>query len=109
MLKWARENGCEWDATVCSRAAEGGHFEVLKWARKNGCEWDREVYTSAAAGGFLRIIKWAKENGCPGWGEDLIQEINLAASQHQKHAIINWVCCLYFNMPTKMPKIRKRG
>ncbi len=40
VLKWARANGCEWDALTCASAAHGGHLEVLKWARANGCEWD---------------------------------------------------------------------
>jgi hypothetical protein len=38
VLKWARENGCEWNADVCANAALNGHLEVLKWARENGCE-----------------------------------------------------------------------
>ena len=39
ILKWARENGCEWDQQVCSYAASIGHFEILKWARENGCKY----------------------------------------------------------------------
>jgi len=37
LLKWGRENGCNWNSKTCTRAAEGGHMEVLKWARENGC------------------------------------------------------------------------
>ena len=37
VLKWARENGCEWDSWTCAYAAQNGHFDVLKWARENGC------------------------------------------------------------------------
>ena len=40
ILKWARENDCQWDADTCAFAAKGGHFEMLKWARENGCPWD---------------------------------------------------------------------
>ena len=40
VLKWARENGCEWNSWTCAYAAQNGHLEVLKWARENGCEWD---------------------------------------------------------------------
>src|ERR1700692_3917625 len=40
ILKWARANGCPWDANICSYAAENGHFEILKWARENECPWD---------------------------------------------------------------------
>jgi len=39
ILKWARENGCEWTDKVCTRAMKGQHFEVLQWARANGCPW----------------------------------------------------------------------
>ena len=31
---------CPWDSETCSHAAAGGHLEVLKWARDNDCEWD---------------------------------------------------------------------
>ena len=37
MLKWARENGCQWDSRTCAAATRGGHMEVLRWARENGC------------------------------------------------------------------------
>jgi hypothetical protein len=37
VLRWARENGCEWDARTCAWAAGGGHLDVLRWARENGC------------------------------------------------------------------------
>ena len=40
MLKWARENGCDWNSDTCANAAINGHLEVLKWARENGCQWD---------------------------------------------------------------------
>ena len=33
-LKYARENGCDWDWRTCSFAAENGHLECLTYARK---------------------------------------------------------------------------
>ena len=33
VLQWARANGCDWDASTCSYAAEAGDLEMLKWAR----------------------------------------------------------------------------
>jgi len=30
VLKWAREDGCPWDYTTYTCAAEGGHLEVLQ-------------------------------------------------------------------------------
>jgi hypothetical protein len=64
VLKWARENGCEWDSGTCAYAAQGGHLEVLKWARENGCDWDSNTCTYAAEGGHLEVLKWAREHGC---------------------------------------------
>ena len=64
VLKWARENGCEWNSYTCSYAAEGGHLEVLKWARDNGCEWSSYTCAYAAYGGHLEVLKWARDNGC---------------------------------------------
>ena len=39
VLKWARENGCEWYSCTCAYAAENGHLEVLQWAKNNGCPY----------------------------------------------------------------------
>jgi ankyrin repeat protein len=36
-LKYARENGCPWNALTCHYAAQNGHIECLKYARENGC------------------------------------------------------------------------
>ena len=60
VLKWARENGCEWNRSTCSNAAFGGHLEVLKWALSNGCEWNRYTCSNAALGGHLEVLKWAR-------------------------------------------------
>jgi hypothetical protein len=38
-LKYAHEQGCEWDASTCSAAALHGHLDCLKYAHENGCEW----------------------------------------------------------------------
>ncbi len=33
---------------MCDLAALGGHLEVLKWARPNGCNWDAQTCAAAA-------------------------------------------------------------
>ena len=38
-----------WDWRTCDWAARQGHVEVLRWARDNGCEWDAETRDRAAA------------------------------------------------------------
>ena len=53
MLKWARENDCQWDEWTCTYAAEGGHLEMLKWARANGCPLDEDTRYEAAAMGYV--------------------------------------------------------
>ena len=45
LLKYARDQGCPWDASTCRAAAGGGHLEVLQWARANGCPWDEGALT----------------------------------------------------------------
>ena len=35
VLKWAREEGCPWDAnSTCSAALKGGDAETLRWMRE---------------------------------------------------------------------------
>jgi len=34
---------------TCYYAVGNGHEEVLRWARENGCEWDAETRDRAAA------------------------------------------------------------
>src|SRR6202166_70152 len=48
ILKWARENGCPWDALTCAYAAHNGHFEILKWVREKGCPWNTYTCEYAA-------------------------------------------------------------
>ena len=45
-------------------AAFGGHLDVLKWARENDCEWDPQTCSWAARNGHLDVLKWARGNGC---------------------------------------------
>ena len=50
-------------ARTC-RAWKGGHLELLRWARENGCPWNADTCgTRRAAGSDL--LRWARENGCP--------------------------------------------
>ena len=48
VLKWAKENGCNWDEFTCAKAAAGGYLEVLQWAREKNCPWDRFTCAYAA-------------------------------------------------------------
>lgn len=47
-------------------AATGGYLRILKWARDNGCQWDHQTCAYyAALGEHVGILKWARNNGCP--------------------------------------------
>jgi hypothetical protein len=59
VLKWARDNGCDWNSDTCSSAARGGQLDLLKWLRDNGCDWDYKTAAYAAEGGHLDLLKWA--------------------------------------------------
>jgi len=68
LLKWARQNGCEWSGWTCAFAAKGGELKVLKWLRKNKCHWGWRTCAYAARDGHLEILKWARKNEAP-WNE----------------------------------------
>jgi len=105
LLKWLRENGCQWD-TKCFRSAEGnlevmkwlkenkcprdlfencfmsgqnGNVEALEWARENGIPWNMGTTAGAAKGGHLEVLKWLRENGCR-WEESTC--VNAAGEGH---------------------------
>ena len=65
MLRWARENGCDWDAWTCLSAARGGQLGILQWLRANGCPWDAGTCHFAVDQGHVEMLRWARENGCP--------------------------------------------
>ena len=65
ILKWARENGCQWDEVTCAMAAYGGQLEILKWLHANSCPWDKKTCKMAREGGNFEQLKWARANGCP--------------------------------------------
>jgi hypothetical protein len=68
VLQWARENGCPWDDSTCTCAAQNGHLEVLQWARENGCAWDESKCVRAAArNSHVHVLQWALESGCEQW------------------------------------------
>jgi hypothetical protein len=99
VLKWARENGCEWDSYTCHNAAENGHLEVLKWARENGCVWNSITCDYAAKNGNLEILKWAIENGCR-MGPDICG----VAYSYGHFEVIKWIKEIGIKHYHKKPK-----
>ena len=43
---------------ACEHAATGGHLEVLKWARNQGCDWDWRTCAYAARSAHFNTSKW---------------------------------------------------
>ncbi len=62
VLKWARANGCDWDASTCISAAGHGHLDVLKWAHAHGCPYNSLVIAHAAHGNHSEVLTWARAN-----------------------------------------------
>ena len=46
-------------------AASGGHLGILKWARDNGCQWDSKTLREAVSMGNDDVVEWARATGCP--------------------------------------------
>ena len=61
MLKWARSQGCPWDAETSLHAANSGHLEVLKWARSQGCPWDKaDCLYEAEVNMYVDVADWIR-------------------------------------------------
>lgn len=65
LLKWARKQGCPWNAWTCSCAVWGGHLDILEWLFNNGCPWDNWTCFYAVKGNHANILQWAIDHGCP--------------------------------------------
>lgn len=70
-LKYARNNGANFDASHCALAAENGRLDILRYLRQNGCPWDKRTCERAASHGQLKCLKFAHESvpPCP-WDEE---------------------------------------
>jgi|SRR5579872_7073345 len=87
ILKWARENNCNWNSNVCICAAWNGHLNIIKWAKNNGCDWNSDTCINAAKMGHLEVLKWAQKNGYT-W--DKTNCIKYAKYYNHKE-IIEWI------------------
>lgn len=61
LVKYAREQGCEWDAMTCAMAAKYGHIDALKLLCSWDCPWDARTVLYAASHGYIDIVKYATE------------------------------------------------
>lgn len=71
LIKWAVEMGCPLynDDRLCKYAAKYGHLEIMKWARQQQCQWSSRVLIAAIRSGNLRTVIWLRNQSppCPGW------------------------------------------
>ena len=86
--------GSPWDTATCTRAAKGGHLDVLQWARSNGCPWDEDTCAFAARCGKLDVLQWAHANGC----EWIWDRCEAQAKRNQHDNMLPW---LRENKPTE--------
>ena len=81
VLRWARDRGCDWDASTCGNAAEGGHLEVLKWAWEHGCPWvSRAFHAWVDCCNLAAPPTWTC---CCGWGERLPVEFAVLCARRR--------------------------
>jgi hypothetical protein len=108
LCQWLRAAECEWDHTVCSAAAHGGHVSTLRWLMTNGCPWTVEtLYTSAidctaASNSAVAVLQLLLEQGVLADAAVLTSALNyagaknkLAAAQLLKQQGAEWPAVLY--------------
>jgi hypothetical protein len=71
MLWWLQQHGKAFTIVACMAAAAGAHLHVLRYLRDERCEFGNEVCSAAASHGHLSILQWLHEQGCP-WNADEI-------------------------------------
>jgi len=62
-IKYAHENGCQWNEGVLISAAKYGHLDILKYAHENGCELKDIVSCAAALSKNYDCLIYTLENG----------------------------------------------
>jgi hypothetical protein len=65
VVTWLYNCGCPWVPSTCAAAASGGHLEVLRWAREHGAPSNEDTSRYAANGGHLEMVVWLLDNDCP--------------------------------------------
>ena len=55
-LKYAHENGCNWNYRTCNYAAKNSHFDCLRYTHENGCPYPKELLSTIVK--KILIPKW---------------------------------------------------
>ena len=86
VLLWARKLNFPWSSETCSKAASGGHLDVIKWLRNQGCTMDKYTLINAGKKGHLHILQWALSEGIP-----IISDICSEAAVAGQLGVLKWL------------------
>jgi hypothetical protein len=88
MLKWLRDNGCEWGDVeqVACRAAESNSIEILIWLQQQGDILTERVMKVAVTYGVTAVVKWLHANECP-WSDEIL----CAAAFNGRTDLFKWM------------------
>lgn len=64
-MRFAHENGGEWNNSTCNVAAQMGHTDCLRYAHRHDAPWDERTTYMAAAFGNLECLRYAHRHGAP--------------------------------------------
>lgn len=86
VVKWLRQVGCAWSKSTFVKFARGGDLETMKYLKANGCPWNGRTFLATARRGDLETMKWLLANGCP-WNGDTF----LATADRGDLATMKWL------------------
>lgn len=85
------ELGYRITARGCVELARRGDLINLRWAIENGSEWNYRVYAAAAGRRRRNILEYAFENGCPLPGLGSIHEASVRAAENLDLETLRWL------------------
>jgi Ankyrin repeats (3 copies) len=101
-IQYLRDEGCPWDASACSAAAEDpsrhpmevtthSSCETLQWLHENGCPWEvKDVRLEAAQSGDISVLAYViQHNGVPD-ATELTHMLN-AADAFKEIEAVKWL------------------
>jgi len=89
-LRWLRDRGCPWDASVPASTymfKKSRRLKIVQWLYKHGCPFDARVSIDAAGYGDLGLLQWVVANGLP-WHR--VRCRKLCQQLHHK-AMVEWI------------------
>jgi hypothetical protein len=117
MLRWLKEQGCEWEngKDILCAAARSGNLEMIAWVKQQpgvvcdentmaaaagkgqtaickylhseGCPWSSSACWAAASNGHVSTLRWLHEHGCP-WLADVVR---VSAAQGGRVTVLKYL------------------